>query len=429
MTTDPSGLLNRNRITGAAVLAALAVLVLVVPSQDGAASGSSRVLEQGVGMVAKPSVRVEGLQRALVRRGYSVGASGVDGRFGPRTARAVRRFQAARDLKVDGIVGPRTRAALRHTTVRTSAKTTAGRDRAATTAPRASRPPSMATPTPLGSGAPNSATGRQTQPGRASIRLDPGPAWWRNPLLLGVLAALVAVFGTIALARYRRHALAAKYYRAYMARARMQPPVMAPAGIDPSTLLSLPPDPERERVARANTASERTNPRVVRGPAIGYVTAPTDHNQNADHTTVSQRAIERICHRDGWDLVDTVHDHDGLQGAQMSRALQRITDGEARALVVSDARLLGRDIDLADIIQRLDAAHAALVAIDLGLDTSTPHGRRIAGALITMNGWGRPHPPTTPTNSPRNHQPARSIPAHDPAPAIQHRTQADGPLD
>ena len=94
MTTDPSGLLNR-KVRPIAALATLAVIALLVPSHASAAPGASTVLKQGTGMVSKPSVRVQTVQRALVRRGYSIGASGVDGRFGPRTARAVRRFQAA----------------------------------------------------------------------------------------------------------------------------------------------------------------------------------------------------------------------------------------------------------------------------------------------------------------------------------------------
>lgn len=46
------------------------------------------------------------LQFLLRRHGFSPG--GLDGRFGRRTARAVRRFQRRAGLRPDGIVGPRT---------------------------------------------------------------------------------------------------------------------------------------------------------------------------------------------------------------------------------------------------------------------------------------------------------------------------------
>ena len=50
------------------------------------------------------------LQHVLAMRGYSPGAA--DGAFGPRTKRAVKRFQRAGGLAVDGRVGPQTTAAL-----------------------------------------------------------------------------------------------------------------------------------------------------------------------------------------------------------------------------------------------------------------------------------------------------------------------------
>ncbi len=55
--------------------------------------------------------QVEYLQSVLNRLGFSVGT--VDGIFGPRTERGVRRFQEKNGLTADGIVGPKTWAALR----------------------------------------------------------------------------------------------------------------------------------------------------------------------------------------------------------------------------------------------------------------------------------------------------------------------------
>lgn len=54
--------------------------------------------------------RVRSLQSQLHGLGYDPGR--IDSQFGPKTAAAVRQFQAAHGLVVDGIVGPKTWAAL-----------------------------------------------------------------------------------------------------------------------------------------------------------------------------------------------------------------------------------------------------------------------------------------------------------------------------
>lgn len=58
-------------------------------------------------MTSGPAVRQ--LQQRLKALGYGVA---VDGVFGPGTAAAVKKFQAAKGLAADGIVGPATQAAL-----------------------------------------------------------------------------------------------------------------------------------------------------------------------------------------------------------------------------------------------------------------------------------------------------------------------------
>jgi hypothetical protein len=180
----------------------------------------------------------------------------------------------------------------------------------------------------------------------------------------------------------------------------MQLPVLTPASPETAVAVSLASAPPL--APGLDSASPSTSPLVGRGPAIGYVSVPGELG-SADATT-SERAIARICKRDGWNLVDIVRDPDGSSlhdGSEISRAVQRIENGEASALIVSDARVLRRSVDLAELVTRLDAAEAALVAIDLGLDTSTEHGRRVASALITMSGWGRPRPAIATAREPR----------------------------
>lgn len=68
---------------------------------------SSTVLRRG-----SSGTEVRQLQQALKDRGYDIA---VDGRFGPNTEAAVRRFQAAQGLTVDGLAGPATQGRLRAT--------------------------------------------------------------------------------------------------------------------------------------------------------------------------------------------------------------------------------------------------------------------------------------------------------------------------
>lgn len=52
------------------------------------------------------------IQRALIARGYDLGASGADGDAGPKTIAAVTAFQRSAGLVADGIAGPLTQKAL-----------------------------------------------------------------------------------------------------------------------------------------------------------------------------------------------------------------------------------------------------------------------------------------------------------------------------
>jgi DNA invertase Pin-like site-specific DNA recombinase len=126
-------------------------------------------------------------------------------------------------------------------------------------------------------------------------------------------------------------------------------------------------------------------------PVLGYITAPGEPDAAGTHP--SQRAIEHACQRAGWRLLDVLHETEQRRMARrpaLSAALQRIADGEARGLVVSHARLLGDSIvDLAALMSWFREARAAFIALDLGLDTSTPQGTRVAMALIRLSGWDR----------------------------------------
>src|SRR4051794_39576887 len=88
----------------------LGVMVAAVAAPVASAQGPpvAKSLAEGAGMGVKPDAAVRRLQRLLKVGGRSLGPAGVDGRFGPRTAAAVRDMQSSYGLDPDGIVGPKT---------------------------------------------------------------------------------------------------------------------------------------------------------------------------------------------------------------------------------------------------------------------------------------------------------------------------------
>lgn len=60
-------------------------------------------LEAGPPYPPEQTGAVKQLQRTLIKLGYSVGSTGVDGKYGPRTTRAVRAFKSDNKIKGDGL--------------------------------------------------------------------------------------------------------------------------------------------------------------------------------------------------------------------------------------------------------------------------------------------------------------------------------------
>jgi DNA invertase Pin-like site-specific DNA recombinase/peptidoglycan hydrolase-like protein with peptidoglycan-binding domain len=365
-----------------AVAVVIAACAIVAPAAANAASRHAEaLLSTGIGLHHQPSVRVRDLQRALVRDGHSIGRPGVDGRFGPLTRTAVRRAQRKHHLKVDGIAGPHTLRALRvtgaaraatrrrgheatsHRTVTNLRPATAAGAAAARRAPASARTASTSAPVPLST----QGSGRST-------------------LIVGSLALLiVAVFAVAYIRQRRRYAarLAAYHLETFI------PPLPGQARPDQAP-------PTEHAVKAADDRPTTTAP--VAAPAsrsglqagalvIGYITGPRA-GRSEEHPP--ERDVERACERSGWQLVEVVRDReDGsiLERPALTAALERITAGEAHGLVVNDARLLSRSVDFAKFVQWFRDAEAALIALDLGLDTSTPEGSRVASSLITLNGW------------------------------------------
>jgi DNA invertase Pin-like site-specific DNA recombinase len=383
-----------------ALVAATVVTTAVAPAPASAASETIPQLAQGAGMGAKPSPAVRRVQRVLHSRGYSLGRPGVDGRFGPLTDAAVRRFQADSGLAADGIVGPKTRTVVSRVERRQQRSSSARRTGSRTKKP--TLPKLVTTNPPATKTAP---AGNDSDEGTS--------AGW---LVAIALAAAVAAFCVAIAARVRRRpgrrpagaptvaSLSHELYlegrsddesvgdfRGHAIAARLADQ----AGEDPrqGQTWYLVDDKRKPAPVWVRDDDVRRSPSgLVPGePVIGYVTVSSEAQRNEADPAV--HAIEAACERAGLDLSEVVTDREsgrGLERPGLTYALNQIAEGEASGLIVSDLRRLSRSIvDLGSLMQWFRDAGAGLIALDLGVDTSTPLGHEVAMTLIALGDWER----------------------------------------
>ena len=304
-------------------------------------------LRRGAGYAApNGSQRVRALQRRLQRRGLHPGPA--DGLYGPRTEAAVARVQRAAGLRVSGVADVRTRRVFARNSQRRAA------ERSVAASPDANLP--------------------QTR--RAAAINLPSAA---TDASRGVELWLVLVIAAIAL-------LLGAVVGGWFGRSRgkeKDSPDDAEAPVSTKEMK----DPES---AEAFVTSD--GPReAVR--AVGYVSVPKANGGGAAELEGQADAIQRLCERRGWELLHVVRDVENGHAKGMDRpgllyALERIAEGEASCLIVSELGRLSRNAaDLGRIVEWCEERDARLVAIDMRLDTGSARGRLTARTLITVGEW------------------------------------------
>ena len=125
---------------------------------------------------------------------------------------------------------------------------------------------------------------------------------------------------------------------------------------------------------------------------VGYVRVSTAEQADSGAGLEAQRAaIVGEVKRRGWEVVGICEDANGVSGKSMRNrpgladALEMIEGGSAGGLIVAKLDRLSRSLlDFAALMAQSQRNGWSLIALDLGVDTSTPAGEMMAHVLATF---------------------------------------------
>jgi DNA invertase Pin-like site-specific DNA recombinase len=128
---------------------------------------------------------------------------------------------------------------------------------------------------------------------------------------------------------------------------------------------------------------------------IGYLRASTgDQGQSGLGLRAQEASIRAACQRRGWNLAQTREEVTSGSRADnrpvLSEVLHALRCGEADAVVVAKLDRLSRSVvDAGRLLEQARKRGFNLVALDLGLDLSTPTGELVANVLAAVAQWER----------------------------------------
>lgn len=129
--------------------------------------------------------------------------------------------------------------------------------------------------------------------------------------------------------------------------------------------------------------------------AVGYVRVSTTEQADSGLGLDAQRAaIEAEAARRGWAV--TLYEDAGASGRSLANrpglasALEAVRSRRAQVLVVAKLDRLSRSLlDFAGLMAEAQKGRWALVALDLGVDTTTATGRLVANVMASVAEWER----------------------------------------
>jgi DNA invertase Pin-like site-specific DNA recombinase len=135
-------------------------------------------------------------------------------------------------------------------------------------------------------------------------------------------------------------------------------------------------------------------PEVIR--AVGYRRVSTIEQADSGAGLAAQQTIiEAEASRRGWVLVE-VHTDEAASGKSLvgrvalEAAITAVESGRADVLVVAKLDRLSRSLlDFANLMARAQSNGWNLVALDLGIDLSTPAGEFLASVMASAAQWER----------------------------------------